>query len=189
MSSWFSSLSSSISSFAQTAVDTAAGLHSVTSRAYISEVSCGLEPVDPSKKEGIRFIRELARASELSRQVYNFVDMSVHEDCTLIRSDSPVIVGFYEKLEGTVWICCRGTHSPVCLLFDFSWLQEVVFLKGTEIRVPRMIAQVVQEEMQKILTYVQTIAKNNEGRFSKLRFTGHSLGGYTNSKHIRINSQ
>ena len=177
MSSWFSSLSSSISSFAQTAVDTAAGLHAATSHAYISQVSSNLELVDPSKDEGIALIRELARASEFSRQVYNYVDMSMHEDCTLIRAESPVIVGFYEKVEGTLWICCRGTHSPDCLLFDFSWLQDVGYLEGTNIKVPKQIAQVINEEMDQILSYVQAVAKNKKGKFSRLRFTGHSLGG------------
>ena len=177
MSSWFESLSSSFSSFAKSAVDTAAGVHAVTSRSYVSQVSCGLELVDPSKDKDMALIKDLARAAELSRQVYNYIDMTMHEDCTLIRPESPVIVGFYERSEDTVWICCRGTHTPDCLVFDFSWLQDVDYLKDTNIKVPKKIADVIDEEIHSILSYIHDVTGKNGVKLSKLRFTGHSLGG------------
>lgn len=179
MSSWFSSLSSSISNIAGRIVDsdTVNNVQSVTSRAYVSEVCNGLELVDPSKHEDITLIKEFAQGAELSRQVYNYTEMIKHEDCTLLRAESPVIVGYYERFEGTIWILCRGTHSPDCLILDFGWLGDVDYLQDTRIKVPKMIADVVQEQMHDILSYVKATADRNQGKVKQLKFTGHSLGG------------
>lgn len=170
MSSWLSSFSESFSA-------TTTRLYASSTRTFVNMWSNGFEPVYPATQVNSDLIKSLARASDLSTQVYNFTEMIEHEYCTLIRVDSPVIVGYYEREEETIWIICRGTHSPSCLILDFSWLVNVDSLEGTDIQIPKMIADVVRMEMKNLLEYIQRVVTENRGNVRKLKFTGHSLGG------------
>lgn len=179
MSFWSSAISSASQFMSSTAQNLHAGADLVYRKGvsdYIANSGGGFAPVTD-----LAFKTDMERACKLSYEVYDheslFRSISGDVEAYLINT-SPVCLAYYDSSDSTLFVVCRGTAGFIDAAVDYSWLLDTQSIHDTKVRVPALVANIVDYIMKEenLPTVINRLLKGRNG-IKRLIFAGHSLGG------------
>ena len=173
MTAWWDT----ISSLAKVVVDVSRTPYKLGSYEFLERKGGPMD--DIISRSNLPLIEEMTKAASLSIRVYDY--QSLLENLSLeIESeflhDEPICISYFNKIEKSIWVICRGTQSAFEACMDYSWLLSTSTIDGTTIEVPRLVSLISQRVMNKLPCLIEDLIKRH-GDIKKIIFTGHSLGG------------